>query len=89
MEDSEHILAVQLTKDIVKVAAKALEKNLTLLAPLVLPHTELLKYAYRVVLRTLGLRKGKAYQPDFRKAFQHFSLHAGKSLANLQNHLQV
>ncbi len=79
MEDSEHILAVQLTKDIVKVAAKALEKNLTLLAPLVLPYSELLKYVYLSVLRMLGLRKGKAYQPDFRKAFQHFSLHAGRS----------
>ena len=80
MEDSEHILAVQLTKDIVKVAAKALEKNLTLLAPLVLPYSELLKFACVAALRMLGLRKGKPYQPDFRKAFQHFSLHAGEYL---------
>ena len=82
MEDSEDIMAVQLTKDIVKVAAKALEKNLTLLAPLVLPYSELLKFAHVAALRMLGLRKGKAYQPDFKKAFQHFSLHAGKSRAS-------
>lgn len=82
MEDSEHIRAVQLTKDIVKVAAKALQKNLTLLAPLVLPYSEMLKFAQDLVLRKLGLRKGKAYQPDFRKAFQHFSLHAGKGASS-------
>ena len=77
MEDSQGILAVQLTKDIVKVAAKALEKNLRLLAPRVLPYSELLKFAVLAALKMLGLRKGAAYQPDFRKAFQHFSLHAG------------
>ena len=80
LEDSEGIRAVQLNKDIVKVAAKALQKNLTHLAPLTLPYNELLKFALDLMLRLLGLRRGKAYQPDFRKAFQHFSLHAGNKI---------
>lgn len=79
LEDSQGIQAVQLTKDIVKVAAVALQKNLTLLAPLVLPYSELLRFLHDAVLRKLRLRQGIAYQPDFRKAFQHFSLHAGLS----------
>ena len=77
LQDSEGIQAVQLTKDIVKVAAKALQENLTLMAPLVLPYSELLRYVHDAVLRKLGVRNGKAYQPDFRKGFHHFSLHAG------------
>lgn len=81
VNDSQGIQAVQLSKDIVKVAALALQKNLTILAPLVLPYTELLRFLHDAALQKLGLRRGKAYQPDFRRAFQHFSLHAGPFLS--------
>ena len=66
-----------LNKDIVKVAASALEKNLTLLGPKVLPYSEQLAFAWDYVLRRTGYRDGKPYQPKFRKAFQHFCIHAG------------
>ena len=75
--DKEGILGVQLNKDIVKVASKALESNLTLLGPKVLPYAEQLLFAYDFVLRRFGWRAGKPYQPKFRKAFDHFCLHAG------------
>lgn len=82
--DKEGILGVTLNKDIVKVAAKALEKNLTLLGPKVLPYSEQLAFAHDYVLRRLGWREGKPYQPKFRKAFEHFCIHAGrKSLESL------
>lgn len=75
--DREGILGVTLNKDIVKVAAKALEKNLTLLGPKVLPYTEQIAFAFDFLLRRLGYREGKPYQPKFRRAFDHFCLHAG------------
>lgn len=76
-EDAEGKVGVTLTKDIVKVAARALQTNLSMLAPLVLPWSELLKYGVDAVQRKLGLREGPPYQPDFGKAFDHFCLHAG------------
>lgn len=82
MEDAYGKKAVRLTKDIVSVAAKALQHNLTALGPLVLPYSELLKYACSMVLRSLGLHR-KAYTPDFRKAFQHFAFHAGKDILHM------
>lgn len=80
MDDAYGKRAVRLTKDIVKVAATALQKNLTTLGPLVLPYSELLKFAACQLLKSLGFRR-KPYQPDFRKAFQHFSFHAGKEFS--------
>lgn len=75
--DKEGILGVTLNKDIVKVAAKALEQNLTRLGPQVLPYREQILFAYDFALRKTGYRSSKPYQPKFRKAFDHFCLHAG------------
>lgn len=88
MEDAYGKKAVKLTKDIVTVAAKALQKNLTDLGPLVLPYSELLKYTCCMLLKTLRLRR-KAYVPDFRRAFRHFAFHAGQQLATTQQHNQI
>ena len=77
-EDGGGKVGVELNKDIVKVAAAALQRNLTILGPLVLPVSEQAKYAGDLVMRRLGGRQGKAYVPDFRKAFDHFCLHAGE-----------
>ena len=77
LEDRLGKRGVALTKDIVKVAAVALQKNLTALGPLVLPYTEQLMYFVSTFMRAMGLRR-KAYVPDFRKGFQHFAFHAGE-----------
>ena len=67
-----------LNRDLVKVAGRALERNLTVLGPLVLPWSEKLKYAGNYLRRkVLKQRELKAYIPDFKKAFNHFCLHAG------------
>ena len=61
------------------MASKALERNLTVLGPLVLPWTENLKFVANWVARRLAStgRRPPAYVPNFSKAFDHFCLHAG------------
>ena len=78
-EDEKGRVGVELNRDLVKVAGKALEKNLTRLGPLVLPVGEQLRFAANFVQRrVLGKRHVKPYVPDFTKAFNHFCLHAGE-----------
>ena len=50
-EDANGQRGVRLSKDIVKVAGKTMEKNMTTLGPLVLPLTEQAKVAVNVVAR--------------------------------------
>lgn len=76
-EDEEGVVGVELNRDLVKVAGKALERNLTKMGPLVLPLGEKLRFAGNLVARKLLGMELKPYVPDFRKAFNHFCLHAG------------
>ena len=81
-EDDRGVVGVELNRDLVKVAGKALERNLTKMAPLVLPLSEQLRFAGTAVARALlprssPLRPKQPYVPDFKKAFDHFCLHAG------------
>ena len=77
-EDEKGAVGVELNRDLVKVAGKALEKNMTRMGPLVLPMSEQLRFAANWVARkALGRRDLKKYVPNFTKAFDHFCLHAG------------
>lgn len=128
-EDSSGITGVRLNRSIIKVASRALTKNMTRLGPLILPWSELIKYAASVVSVMVRKRlEGKTvqdkpqpptkgqekvdgtsrssdakpskevprekkikgfvepqltlppqlyYQPNFRKAVDHFCIHAG------------
>ena len=116
-EDAKGIIGVELNRDLVKVAGKALvrerrgegdgvrararaaastrthahptpphpfplqQKNMTKMAPLVLPLSEQLKFAavwaVRAALPPSHPRRPAPYVPDFKKAFDHFCLHAG------------
>ena len=49
-EDKDGLRGVRLSKDIVKVAGKTMEKNLTMLGPQVLPITEQAKVVWSIVL---------------------------------------
>ncbi|PKA47621.1 putative 3-ketoacyl-CoA synthase 2 [Apostasia shenzhenica] len=72
-------IGVALTKDLVRVAGASLRSHISALAPRVLPASELLRYAWRVV-RSLarGERKEAAsHVPDFTAAFEHVCIHAG------------
>ncbi|GAB4815153.1 hypothetical protein N2152v2_002199 [Parachlorella kessleri] len=76
--DAQGHIGVELSRDLVKVAAKALTTNMTRLGPLVLPWSEKLAFAANWVARQLpGGKRVAAYVPDFKQAFNHFCLHAG------------
>lgn len=94
-EDAGGEKGVRLSKDIVKVAGKCMEKNFTTLGPLVLPYSEQAKVVFsiaaRYVLKTVSsmlkrngkedlamkLPSVKPYVPDFKRAVDHFCIHAG------------
>ena len=75
--DSTGKIGVELSRDLVKVAAKALTHNLTKLGPKVLPWSEKLLYAANWVARKVAPGRWQEYVPDFKEAFDHFCLHAG------------
>ncbi|GMI55851.1 hypothetical protein ScalyP_jg7397 [Parmales sp. scaly parma] len=84
-QDKDGNRGVTLSKEIVKVAGKCMEKNLTTLGPYVLPLTEQIPVALSIVGRQLGKILGnpkwypqiKHYVPDFKRGIQHFCIHAG------------
>lgn len=90
-EDEKGERGVRLSKDIVKVAGKTMEKNFTMLGPSVLPLSEQAKVVWTIVLRFLLKLVGnvvgkemaeklpniKPYVPDFKRGIDHFCIHAG------------
>ena len=67
-EDKNGERGVRLSKDIVKVAGKCMEKNLTMLGPLVLPLTEQAKVVITVVARFLLKTMGKLLRKNKKEA---------------------
>lgn len=77
-EDGDGKLGVSLSKDLLKVAGGALKDNITRLGPMVLPYSEQAKFLFNLTGRHLGwISKDKPYVPNFKKAFEHFCIHAG------------
>nr|ACG35539.1 3-ketoacyl-CoA synthase [Zea mays] len=79
-EDGEGILGVRLSKDLTTTAGHALKRNIAAFGPLVLPVSEQLLVAMSLLKRKFmsGRRaRVRLYRPDFRKAFEHFCIHAG------------
>lgn len=78
-QDEEGNYGVSLSRDLTKVAGEALKVNITNIGPLVLPLSEQLTYVFSEVRRRIQAKgsKSKAYVPDFKKAFDHFCIHAG------------
>ena len=87
-EDKESHRGVRLSKDIVKVAGRAMEKNFTTLGPYVLPVTEQAKTGFWMLIRFLAKKlatsplkidvgKINPYIPDFKRGVDHFCIHAG------------
>ncbi|EEF45554.1 probable 3-ketoacyl-CoA synthase 21 [Ricinus communis] len=76
--DSENMLGVSISKDTLHVAADALKANISTLGPLVLPFSEQLRYVLSITRRkTRILSTRNFYIPNFRRAFEHFCIHAG------------
>lgn len=78
MEDAEGHRGVKLSKDLMKIAGKALRSNITRLGPQVLPASEIAVYAGNLIARkVLRLRGVAPYIPDFQEAAQHICIHTG------------
>ncbi|XP_047943965.1 3-ketoacyl-CoA synthase 6-like [Salvia hispanica] len=76
-EDSEGLLGSKLGIDLVAVAGEALKLNIAEIGPTFLPASEKFLFAISLIKRKLCNSKSKAYVPDFKKAFEHFCIHAG------------
>ncbi|KAL6517713.1 hypothetical protein OROMI_033414 [Orobanche minor] len=69
---------VSLSKSLLQVAADALKTNITELGPTCLPFSEQLLYGWSVITSNIGKSKKETiYVPNFKKAFEHFCIHAG------------
>ena len=78
---------VRLSKDIVKVAGRALELNFTNIGPYILPISEQLKTVFSMLVRTCAkqftaltgvkIDRIPPYIPDFKRGIDHFCIHAG------------
>ncbi|GAB2271868.1 inositol polyphosphate kinase kcs1 [Dionaea muscipula] len=79
-EDDKGVVGVSLARELMAVAGDALKTNITTLGPLVLPLTEQLRFFISLVERKVLIKitkKVKPYIPDFKRAFEHFCIHAG------------
>lgn len=81
LEDEKGCKGVVISKDLMSVVGDALKTNLSILGPQVLPFSEQIKFFLNMIQRKYLHSKGQkpppAYIPDFKKAFQHFCIHAG------------
>ena len=78
-EDDEGFKGVKLDKTLMKIAGEALTKNIEKLGTVALPFSEQVKYVWDQFMRkkSKARRDKPAYIPDFRKAFDHYCIHAG------------
>lgn len=76
--DENGIVGVSLSRSLLSVAASALRINIITLGPLVLPYSEQLRYVWSMIHRKIWAVENKeTYVPNFKKAFEHFCIHAG------------
>lgn len=92
-QDAQGITGVRLApgRELMAVVGDALKTNLTTLGPIVLPYSEQIKFLLNLAKRKYLGMKIQPYVPDFRKAFDHFCIHAGGRaiIDGLQQNLQL
>ncbi|XP_021767205.1 3-ketoacyl-CoA synthase 1-like [Chenopodium quinoa] len=91
-EDEKGLVGVSLARELMAVAGDALKTNITTLGPLVLPWSEQLMFLATLIRRKILKQvKVKPYIPDFKKAFDHFCIHAGGRavLDEIEKNLQL
>ncbi|KAK6160793.1 hypothetical protein DH2020_004174 [Rehmannia glutinosa] len=76
-EDHKGNTGISLTKDLIRVAGVHLRQHIKILAPRVLPLSQLVHYAYSVAATAVSPPPSKPFVPDFTKAFPHMCIHTG------------
>ncbi|KAK9051096.1 hypothetical protein SSX86_027722 [Deinandra increscens subsp. villosa] len=76
-EDKEGHVGIALNLDLMVIAANSLKSNISTIGPLVLPVSEQLLFLFNLLGRKFLKLDLKPYIPDFKKAFDHFCIHAG------------
>lgn len=79
-DDDAGLVGVSLSRALLRVAGRALTTNIVELGPLVLPYSEMIQYACALLYRRFAnpsRLKDKVLVPNFKKAFEHFCIHAG------------
>ncbi|KAL1820282.1 hypothetical protein ACET3Z_015151 [Daucus carota] len=76
-EDEKGIPGISLTKDLVRVAGVNLREHIKILAPRVLPVSQLVRYVAAAVAAKMSRGQSKAAVPDFTTAFEHMCIHTG------------
>ncbi|KAI3820324.1 hypothetical protein L1987_07869 [Smallanthus sonchifolius] len=76
-EDGKGITGVSLTKDLIRVAGVNLRQHIKILAPRVLPLSQLVRYVYSVMAVAMSGGQLKPIVPDFTTAFEHICVHTG------------
>jgi 3-ketoacyl-CoA synthase len=77
LEDSQGLLGITTTKDLIQEAFKTIEANLTTLGHLVLPPSEKIQFIANYIARHFHGAKVKLYVPNFMKAIDHVITHVG------------
>lgn len=77
--DDSGEVGVSLSRSLLHVAANALKTNITELGPRVLPVSEQLRYGWSIIRSKFlnSTRTKEIHVPNFKKAFDHFCIHAG------------
>jgi 3-ketoacyl-CoA synthase len=71
-------IGVSLSPHLLRVVGGALKSNMTRLGPQVLPWSEQIRFFVQLCVRRIaGASRVPMYVPDFKKAFEHFCIHAG------------
>ncbi|KAG9133075.1 hypothetical protein Leryth_023987 [Lithospermum erythrorhizon] len=76
-QDEDENIGIALSRDLTNIAGHALKSNVMRLGPLVLPISEKILYLANFIAKRVLKMKMKAYTPDFKRAFDHFCIHAG------------
>ncbi|KAK4742158.1 hypothetical protein SAY87_000159 [Trapa incisa] len=79
-DDEDGLVGVSLSRALLRVAGKTLTTNIMELGPQVLPYLEMIRYAcalLRMRFTHPSRLKDGIPVPNFKKAFEHFCIHAG------------
>lgn len=79
-DDNAGHVGISLSRALLRVAGRALTTNIVELGPLVLPYSEMIRYGWALLYGKFANPSGtkdKVPVPNFKKAFEHFCIHAG------------